>query len=120
TDRDRDAGDVIALQIDLAGVEARTDLDPERADLLGDRPRAVHAARRAFERREEPIAHRLHLATAMARELGTDDVVVSSAQRAPVSIAQFGAPLRRVDDVGEEHRREYRVQGSEASLSPDE
>src|SRR5689334_15963464 len=53
-----DAADVAVGLLDLAGVQARAHVEPERSRAVADRERAADRARRAVEGREEPVAGR--------------------------------------------------------------
>ena len=86
TDHHAEASNVIAFDRDLACVQSRPYLDPERTDRRGDRRRAAHPACRPVERREEPIAHRLDLASAVPGDLRAHDLVVAGAYIAPAGI----------------------------------
>src|SRR3990172_7522711 len=105
-DRDGDPGDVGSVELDLTGVESTSDLDPERRHRPDDRPGEPDPAGGAVERYEEPVPHRLDLATAESTELSPHDPVVVLADLAPPGVAQRGGVGRRVDDVGEQHGRE--------------
>jgi hypothetical protein len=65
-DHHAEASNVIALDRDLAGVQPRPYLDSERANGRGDRRRTPYPACWPVERREEPVAHRLDLTSAVA------------------------------------------------------
>ena len=82
---------------------------PERAGRVGDRPAAADRASRAGERRQEPVAERLHLAPAEPRQLAADRGVVRRQQLPPARVAELRESLRRADDVGEHHGREHAV-----------
>ena len=81
-DVDREPGDVVRLHLDLAGVDARPDLEPELADRVADRERAADRPRRAVECREEPVAGRLDLVAAEPLELPPGHPVMLVEQRA--------------------------------------
>src|SRR5579864_8029772 len=106
---DGDSPDLAVHELALAGVEAGAHLDSEPAHALRDRARAADRPRRAVEAREEAVTGRVELLAAEAGELGTDDPVVVGDELFPPAVAELGCLLRRVDDVGEEHRGELSV-----------
>src|SRR3954471_5053369 len=105
----RDASDVVAHQLDLAGVQPGTDLESQGTDTVADRDRATDRARRAIEGREESVAGRVDLPAAMALELTSDKTAIRVQQVAPPSVTDLGGLTRRLHDVAEEHRREHAV-----------
>ena len=105
-DVDRHAADVVADQLDLAGVDPGPHVDPEAGDIVLDRAGAADRPRRPVEGGEEAVAHRLHLVAAVAGKLAADGGVVAFEQRPPAAIPQLRRLLGRADDVGEEDRRQ--------------
>src|SRR5580700_11837784 len=65
SDMDRDALHIPLSDLDLAGVEAATDFNIERADSLSDRASAANRARRPVESGEQPVSQRFDLAAAV-------------------------------------------------------
>src|SRR3954470_3462762 len=63
------AADVVSHHLDLAGVQTGANVEAERLHSLGRRRRAADRSGRAVERRQEAIAHRLHLAPPVAVDL---------------------------------------------------
>ena len=55
-DMDRDPADIVALDLDLAGMHAAPHIEVERARRVDDARAAADRARRSVEGREEPIA----------------------------------------------------------------
>ena len=55
---------------------------------LSDRGRRLHSTRRTVERREETVAHRLDLATAVPGDLAPHHLVVALPDLAPLAIAE--------------------------------
>jgi hypothetical protein len=108
-DVDRDAADIVAHHLDLAGVHAGADLEIERPhcphDLLG----TAHGARRAVEQRQEAVAGGLHFAATMALQLGANSHVMRLQRRPPLAVAGRHRLFRRIDDVGEQHGRQHAV-----------
>ena len=58
---DREPGDVVRQDLDLADVEPGADLEPELADLVADRDGAADRPGRAVERGKEAVADDLDL-----------------------------------------------------------
>src|SRR3954468_1793612 len=85
----RDAADVVADDLALAGVQPRPRRQPERLQPLDDRLRAAdRPRRRPVEGDQERVADRLDLAAAEAVELTADDRVVGDEQVAPARVAE--------------------------------
>ena len=95
--------------LDLAGVQADPDLETEIGRRVSDRSRAADRARRPVEGGEEPVAGRLHFATAERLELVADGGVVIVEELLPTAVAERCRPLGRADDVGEHDRGEHPV-----------
>jgi hypothetical protein len=91
-------------------------LEAEVAYGLADRTRATDRARRAVEAGEETVTGRVELASAEAVELSAYERVMRRNELGPLPIADVGRLLRRIDDVGEEHRREDRLR---LGITPD-
>src|SRR5207302_828841 len=117
---DGHAADVLADQLALARVHADADLHAELTRLRGDRERAPQRARgRAFEGREEAVAHGLDLATPEAEELLADGVVVAREEIAPAAIAELCGTRGGVDNV-REHDRQQRPREVATAAGPGE
>ena len=86
-DMHRNAGEVAALHVALARVHAGADLEPERADGLGDGQRAANRAGRAVEVRDEAVAGRLRFAPSVTLDELADHRVVPRQQVAPPVVA---------------------------------
>ena len=119
-DHHREPRDLALVELALAGVDARADVEPELADALDDRLGAADRPRRAVEGREEAVAGRVLLLAAVARQLAADEGVVTLEQLAPGTVAELGRPRVEPDDVGEEHGREDRVRNLGRRLAGDE
>src|SRR5260370_40473876 len=65
-DVNADPADVIAPQFDLARVDARPDLDAERADRIPDGAGTAHRSARSVEGGQNAIARRLDLQASVA------------------------------------------------------
>ncbi len=88
----------------MSGVDTRADLQVKGSQCIADRPRALHRARGAIERREEAATGVVDLAAAKPVELFAHDRVVLLEQVAPPRISGRGSKLRRSDDVCEQDR----------------
>src|SRR6266540_4306667 len=88
TDVDSHAGNVIPMQLALAGVEPRPNVDPQSVDLVGDRAAAADPPCGSVERRQEAVPHGLDLTTVEAAELMANEVVVFLYNRPPAAVAQ--------------------------------
>jgi hypothetical protein len=119
-DVDRHPADVVAEQLDLAGVDPDPDLDPDRRQLLADGSRTADRPRRAVEGGQEAVAHRLDLAAAVELELAADDRVVALEQLAPARVPERGGARRGVHDVREQHRRKHPVGLADAARAGEE
>ena len=108
-DRDREPGDVVASEFDLAGMKPGPDVQSQRFGSDDDLRRAANGVRATVEGGEEPVAHRLDLATAVALEGGPDEGVVVVGQLAPRPRPQPGSLRSRVDNVGEQDRCQCHV-----------
>ena len=106
---DRNPADIVALDLDLAGMHAAPHIEVERARRVDDARAAADRARRSVEGREEPIAEGLDLPPAKARDLLAQQAVVLIEQLAPAAVAELSGPLGRADDVGEQDGREDAV-----------
>src|SRR5688572_15785486 len=105
----REASNLAADLLALAGMHAGADVDAEWPHRIADPERATDGACRAVERGEEAIAGRVDLPPSVAVQLPSDQIVVGLQDFAPTAITQLRDPLRRADDVGEEHRGEKAV-----------
>ena len=92
-DVDREAGDVVRLDLDLADVEPGPDLEPELGDLVADRRGTADRPGRAVEGGQDAVADDLDLGPAEPIELAPDDPVVVREQPLPAGVAQFGRQL---------------------------
>jgi len=104
-----DSGDVVSMAFDLAGVEPDAYVDAEVSKLIANGRRAADAAAGSVERRQEPVAGRLDLASAESVELGANQAVMCCEQVPPTAIARPCERLGRADDVGEHHCGEHPV-----------
>src|SRR6185295_17514204 len=105
-DVDRDTAHVASRDLDLARVNAGSDLETQRPHGVDRGLRAPDRPRRAVEDREEPVSRRIDLPTAVLRELGSNDGLMRCEQLLPPRVAEFDGALRRFYEVGEQDRRE--------------
>src|SRR5712691_1020689 len=82
------AADIVAFQLDLAGVESAAHADPKRLHHFGYRRGAAHGAGGAVEGGEKPVAEVFHFMPAKPRELLAHGFVMSIEQRAPLAVAR--------------------------------
>ena len=68
-DADGDSRELAVVQLTLAGVQARAQVEPELADMGDDRLRTADGARRPVEGREEAVARGVELLATEAGEL---------------------------------------------------
>ena len=90
-------------------MEACPDLDPERSDRLDDLLGAADRSRGAVEADVEAVARRVLLLAPVSPEEAANDRVVSFDEPLPSSVAELRLLPGRVDDVGEQDRREHLV-----------
>ena len=90
--------------LDLARVDADSDLESEPRDDLDEPHRASGRQRWSVECHEEPVPRRRDLSSSVPSELAPDDGVETLEQVRPSSVADLRSSLRGVDDVDEHHR----------------
>ena len=112
-----DPGEVVAANLALAGVQSGPHFQAEAARLHPDRLGTADRAGRPIEGGEKPVARGLHLAAERALDLAAHDNVVRVEQHAPAAIADLRRPLRRVDNVGEQHRLQHTFRRLRAALA---
>ena len=105
----RNATELFADHLTLAGVNARANVNAELLDRIDDRPAAANRTRRTIKRRQEAVAGRVDFATAMPRKLLTNKRVMLSEKVFPCAVAEFDKPLGRADDVREKYGCEHAV-----------
>ena len=88
----------------LAGVDASANCYTDLLDGFSNRAGATHSSRRPVKARQEAIAGRINLATAIAFKLLPNQEVVMVKKLFPCPITDLGGPLSRTHDVGEQHR----------------
>jgi hypothetical protein len=106
-DVDGDATDVALAQLDLAGVEARPDLDVDAAQLVPEGGGAADRPAGAVEGRQDPVAGGLDELTTELLDQPAGKVVVDLQQLAPAPVPEAGGPLGGAGDIGEQHGRQH-------------
>jgi hypothetical protein len=87
-------GDVIGQDLDLAGMQAGSDIEVKLPYLVPDRQGTADGAGGTVKAREEPVTDDPHLVPAKSIELPADDPVVIREQTLPSVVAQRGRELR--------------------------
>ena len=104
-------------------MHTRTDLDAKIGDAMRDLHRTADRSRGSVEGRVEAVARGGRLETAPSFKGIADDRVMLFDQPLVPSVSQLSLLLSRSDDVGEQDRRQDRVQfgrgGRDASELPD-
>src|SRR5262249_14394029 len=103
---DRHSGDLAFDELALADMDARPNLDAERAYSLDDLARAEDRPGRPFEGREEAVPRGVALDTSVSAERFPHSRIVRGQELLPSAVAERRLLRRRVDDVGEEDGRE--------------
>ena len=96
-DVDGDAADILALELDLARMDAAADSTGRRVRRRGDLARASHGTRRAIEGGKEAVAQSLDFSSPKPGDFSSHDVVVPVEKSLPVAISHLGA--RRVEST---------------------
>jgi len=76
-------------------VEARTDLDSERPDIIGYGTSAANAARRPVEGRQNSVTRRLDFVASKTRKITPDRGTMVVKEVTPAAIAKFGGANSR-------------------------
>ena len=125
-DVNADPSDVVVAELDLTGVDRRTDRKPEVAEASIEAEGTSKSPRRRVEGGEDAVPSRLHEAAAEAFDLSARHSVMSIEEPAPSLIAERGCLRGRPHDVGEQHGRKdaigilRRLPRSHLVLSPGE
>src|SRR5207253_11142043 len=91
-------------------MDAGADLDPEVPHAFGDLERTADGARGPVKGRVEAVASSIVLDPVPARQRVTHHFMVVLDELLPRVVTEGGLLMRRADDIGKEHRREYRLQ----------
>ena len=108
-DHDADTADAVLGEFHLARVTARSDLDPERPNVSRDPRGTADGACRHVERREEPIAGRVDLASFEAAQLRPHEPLELAEELHPSAIAELDGLLGGPDDVDEHDRHQCSI-----------
>src|SRR5262245_7729455 len=119
-DVNRETGEIVAADLALSRVQARSHIDPEGLGGFGDGLGAMNGARRAVEAGQKTIPGRLDLPTAEAAQFVADCSVVRVQKGAPPLVAFRRGSLGGRDDVGEEYGGQNAVDLSRRSLPGEE
>ena len=112
----RDPRDVaVVVDLDLARVHTGADRDVDRRQVAAHRSRAVDALRRTSKTASRPSPVLFTARPPCVVDQLAGDAVVLLEHRAPRRVAQLRRPLRRADDVGEQHGREAAGHGRHRS-----
>src|SRR5512133_1905597 len=85
--------------LDLAAVQSAADLDAQASEAVTKSPRTQDRPGGSVERRDQPVSGRFDERASVTSELPLGDPIVRVED---VPIAEFGGPLGRPDDVGEQ------------------
>src|SRR4029453_12586964 len=102
-DVNADPSDVVVAELDLTGVDRRTDRKPEVAEAGIEGEGTSESPRGRVECGEDAVPGRLHEAAAEAFDLGARHSVMSIEEPAPSLSARRGCRLGRSAEVGEQH-----------------
>jgi hypothetical protein len=103
----RDPREVVAVQQELADMEPGPNPEIELISRVDDRLRAPDTSDGTIETGEYTVTGGLHHDPAVTIDLGRGHTIMRVEQFAPAPIAELCSASRGVDDVGEQHRREY-------------
>src|ERR1700694_400456 len=109
SDMHRNASDVVPSDFNFAGVDATPYFKVKLAGGISNGTGAFDGTSGTIEGREEPASRCFVLPAPTTRQLTTNGVIVPIKQVTPMPIAKLARPLRRLDDVREENRREHTV-----------
>src|SRR5262249_27308896 len=112
--------DVVSATIHLARVDTRPDTETDRLRFSGDVHGTADGTRGTIERREKAVARGADLLAAPPSKQTAHQLVVLVEQAPPPAITHCRHPLGRLDDVGEQHRRELTVDTAGETLSGEE
>src|SRR5579872_1578220 len=104
---DGDPLHVPVVGLDLAGVQAASDVNAQRMDSLGDRTSTTDCPSGSVESGKKPVAQRLDLAATVARQFASDRCMMRIEQIMPALVADLLGSRGRADDVREQHRCQH-------------
>src|SRR5215212_5157803 len=85
-----DSCEIAGRHLALAGMDAGTNLKPDRARGGAERERTPHRPGGAVEGCQHTVAGPLHEPTAVARQLSLDEPLVLAEQLAPTAVSELG------------------------------
>src|SRR5580704_10949923 len=103
---DSHPGNVVAPDLDLAGVNPDPYVEVERSKGVSDRLGTFDGAPGAVEGGHEAIADGVDFTAAEAPDLSTHALVMAVKEISPSAIAQPGRPVRGTHDVSEQDCRQ--------------
>ena len=106
-----DAANIGAAAFYLSGVQPSPDVEPESSPSFANGQRRLDRPGGSVEGREEAVPGRLYLFACEASELPANHGVVCVEELSPRSVPRTSSHGGRVDDVGEEDRRQDPVVG---------
>jgi hypothetical protein len=104
-----DAANIVAADFALAGVQARTNFDTQRPDVVGNGACTTYASCGAVKRGKDTVAGGLDLVTAEAVEIAPNRSMMIVEQITPAMIAKCSGFLGRPDNVREEDRGKHAI-----------
>src|SRR5213075_469285 len=106
---DREAGHRRAPALHLSGMQTGPDLDADLPYRIPGGAGAPHGPRGPIERCEEAVSRRVNLDAAEPVQQAPDSGVMLIEHISPAAVTELVGPLRRADDVREEHRGQAAV-----------
>jgi hypothetical protein len=94
-----DALYIVAGSFDLAGMQATTNLNVERANSLGNRARATYGTSRTVESGEKSVSKRSNFAAPVTHEFTSHRRVMSGEQIVPALVTHLLRPRGRAHNV---------------------
>src|SRR6266536_4267175 len=116
TDIHRYPRELLADDLALACMQARSHLQAEIAHAEIDRACAADGADRAVEGSEETIAGRIQLSAAESIQLRANGHMMTPDEIRPRPVTQLRSPRGRADDIREQNRCKHRIR---LGLAPD-
>jgi hypothetical protein len=108
-DVDCQAGEIVADEFALAGVNASPNLEAELVRLVPNLARAPDRARGTVEARKETVTRLLYLAATETLKLRTGQRVVALAQLTPSHVPQLSGAPGGIDDICEQDGGQHPV-----------
>src|SRR3712207_1630949 len=99
----RDATDVLSLDLDLARMDATAHLQAQSSHSFCNHHTALHGSCRAVEYGEKSITKRFDLTAAVAYKLFPNHLIVLCQQPVPAPITKLHRLLGRVHNIGKQH-----------------